>query len=64
MTTAKSECCGWDVWGEMAGIVSESGHRVAPERVTVGPIPPLGTSTNKRQGEEPVPGTQKPNEDR
>ena len=64
MMIMKSECCGWDVWGEMTGIVSESGHRAAPNKVTDGPVKLSGTSTDNSRSEQPVPGTQKSDEDR
>ena len=64
MMITKSECCGWDVWGDLAGIGPDSGHHGVPEWVTDAPVRRPDSSTDNRRGEQPEHGTQESDEDR
>ncbi len=58
----KSECCGWDTWGDLAGFGSESDHLSVPQQVTANPDP--HPAAPNRLGKQPVPHTREPDEDR
>lgn len=64
MVALESECCGWDVWAELAGFGSVDGDRPGSKRVAGKRDRRLAGSAEASIGEQPVHDTRESDEDR